>query len=218
MLSTLSAEVQDEAIFNGQPPPESAHLIWTRLFDLYGKSKCDDALEIESMERISIVSSYSEEASQNLKSAEPEQEVQAAHDLLSACMYRTCPVCLPDVSGMAEAADQQAAVCSDAQARWRPSDESTSVSHDTHHLCLMAKKSKKKNNKKDQEKEKAQVDDQDKSDIEVEDNYNLDHLNHKDKFIIMKIVERMMSLKKRLRSKSNRFKIKKSFLSPNCKS
>ena len=92
ILSTLSVEVQDEAIFNGQPPPESAHLIWTRLFDLYGKSKCDDALEIESMERISIVSSYSEEASQNLKSAEPEQEVQAAHDLLSACMYRTCPV------------------------------------------------------------------------------------------------------------------------------
>ena len=88
----MSVEVQDEAIFNGQPPPKSAHLIWTRLFDLYGKSKCDDALEIESMERISIVSSYSEEASQNLKSAEPEQEVQAAHDLLSACMYRTCPV------------------------------------------------------------------------------------------------------------------------------
>ena len=27
ILSTLSAEVQDEAIFNGQPPPESAHLI-----------------------------------------------------------------------------------------------------------------------------------------------------------------------------------------------
>ena len=54
----------------------------------------------------------------------------------------------------------QQAVCDDeAQARWRPSDESTSVSHDTHHLCLMAKKSKKKSNKKDQEKEKAQVDD-----------------------------------------------------------
>ena len=32
ILSTLSAEVQDEAIFNGQPPPKSAHLIWTRLF------------------------------------------------------------------------------------------------------------------------------------------------------------------------------------------
>ena len=84
-LSTLSAEVQDEAIFNGQPPPESAHLIWTRLFDLYGKSKCDDAFEIESMESMSIVSSCSEEASQDLKSAEPEQEVQEAHDLLSAC-------------------------------------------------------------------------------------------------------------------------------------
>ena len=54
----------------------------------------------------------------------------------------------------------------------------------------MAKKSKKKSNKKDQEKEKAQVDDQDKSDVEVEDNFNLDHLNRKDKFIIMKIVEK----------------------------
>ena len=91
---------------------------------------------------------------------------------------------------MAEAAEQQAAVCNDAQARWRPSDESTSVSHDSHHLCLMVKKSKKKSNKEDQEKEKAQVDDQDKSDVKVEDNYNLDHLNHKDKFIIMKIVEK----------------------------
>ena len=105
MLSTLSAEVQDEAIFNGKPPPESAHLIWTRLFDLYGKSKYDDALEIESMESMSIVSSCSKEASQDLKSTEPEQEAQAAHDLLSACTYRMCPVCLPDVSGMAEAAD-----------------------------------------------------------------------------------------------------------------
>ena len=63
ILSTLSAEVQDEAIFNGQPPPKSAHLIWTRLVELYGKSKCDDALEIESMESMSIVSSCSEEVS-----------------------------------------------------------------------------------------------------------------------------------------------------------
>ena len=100
MLSTLSAEVQDEAIFNGQPPLESTHLIWTRLFDLYEKSKCGDTLEIESIESMSIVSSCSKEASQNLKSTEPEQEVQAAHDLLSACMYRMCLVCLPNVSGM----------------------------------------------------------------------------------------------------------------------
>ena len=60
---------------------------------------------------------------------------------------------------MVEAAEQQAAVYKDAQKQWRPSDESTSVSNETHHLCLMAKKSKKKSNKKDQEKEKAQVDD-----------------------------------------------------------
>ena len=90
---------------------------------------------------------------------------------------------------MAEAAEQQAAICNDAQTWWQPSDKSTSVSHDTHHLCLMAKKSKKCN-KKDQEKEKAQVDDQDESDVKVEDNYNLDHLTHKDKLIIMKIVEK----------------------------
>ena len=105
ILSTLSTEVQDEAIFNGQPPSKGAHLIWTRLVELYEKSKCDDALEIESMESMSIVSSCSEEASQDLKSAEPEQEVQAAHDLLSTYTYQS-PVCLPDVSGMAVAAGQ----------------------------------------------------------------------------------------------------------------
>ena len=65
MLSTLSAEVIDEAIFNGQPPLESAHLIWTRLVELYGKSKCDDAYELESMENMSIESSCGEEASRN---------------------------------------------------------------------------------------------------------------------------------------------------------
>jgi hypothetical protein len=54
----------------------------------------------------------------------------------------------------------------------------------------MAKKSKKKASKKDQVKEKAQVDDQDEGDVKVEDNYNLDHLNRKDNFIIMKIVEK----------------------------
>ena len=63
ILSILSVEVQNEAIFNRQPPPESAHLIWTRLLDLYGKSKYDDTLEIESIESMSIVSSCSEEAS-----------------------------------------------------------------------------------------------------------------------------------------------------------
>ena len=67
ILSTMSAEIQDEAIFNGQQPPESAHLIWTRLVELYGKSKCDDAIECNSMESMSIVSSCSEEVSQDLK-------------------------------------------------------------------------------------------------------------------------------------------------------
>ena len=62
ILSTLSIEVQDEAIFNGQPPPKSAHLIWTRLVELYGKSKYDEANECESIENMSIVSSCSEEA------------------------------------------------------------------------------------------------------------------------------------------------------------
>jgi len=87
MLSTLSAEVLDEAIFNGQTPSESAHLIWTRLVDLYGKSKCDDAYELESMEDMSIVSTCSEEAPQDLKHIESEQEVQAIDVVLSSCTY-----------------------------------------------------------------------------------------------------------------------------------
>ena len=54
----------------------------------------------------------------------------------------------------------------------------------------MGKKSKKKASKKDQVKEIAQVDDHGEHDVEFEDNYNLDHLNHKDKFIILNIVEK----------------------------
>jgi len=89
ILSTLSAEVLDEAIFNGQTPPKSGHLIWTRLIDLYGKSKCDDAYELETMENMSIISSCSEKASQDLKYIEPEQEVQATSDVLSS--WLVCP-------------------------------------------------------------------------------------------------------------------------------
>ena len=136
------------------------------------------------MESMSIMSSCSEETSQDLKSIELEQEVQAAHDLLFACTY------LSDVSGMVEAAEQQAVVCNDTQVQWRPSDESTSVSHDSHNLCLMAKKSNKKATKKDQGKEIAQVDDQEESDFEIEDSYTLDHLSSKDKLILMKLVEK----------------------------
>jgi hypothetical protein len=65
ILSKLSVEVQDEAIFNGQPPAESAHLIWTRIVDLYEKSKCDKAYECESMEGVPIMSSCNEEVSRN---------------------------------------------------------------------------------------------------------------------------------------------------------
>jgi hypothetical protein len=106
MLSTLSVEVLDEAISNGQPPPESAHLIWTRLVDLYGKSKCDEAHEYESMKDMSIESSCSEETSRNQQSFELEQEVLASDDMLSGHKYWMCPVLLPDVFGMAQAATQ----------------------------------------------------------------------------------------------------------------
>ena len=117
MLSTLSVEVLDEAIFNGQTPPDSAHLIWTRLVDLHGKSKCDEAYEYELMEDMSIESSCSEEASQDLKYTKLEQKVQDEDAMLSASTYRTCSVSLPDVSGIAEAATQQAGCDDDAQAR-----------------------------------------------------------------------------------------------------
>jgi hypothetical protein len=101
MLSTLSAEVLDEAIFNGQLLSESAHLIWTRLVDLYGKSKCDDAYEVESMENKSIESSSSGETLRNQQSIEPEQEMQAAGAVLSSYTYQTCPVSIPDIFDMA---------------------------------------------------------------------------------------------------------------------
>ena len=92
MLSTLSAKVLDEAIFNGQAPSESAHLIWNRHVDLYGKSKCDEAFEYESMEDISIESSYCGETSRNQRSIKSKQEVQAKGARLSSCSYRTCLV------------------------------------------------------------------------------------------------------------------------------
>jgi predicted nuclease with TOPRIM domain len=44
------------------------------------------------------------------------------------------------VSDIAEAIEQEASICIGDQARWRPSDESSSISQDTHRLCLMAKK------------------------------------------------------------------------------
>ena len=72
----------------------------------------------------------------------------------------------------------------------------------------------KKSSKKDQVKEIAQVDDQDKSDVEVEDNYNLYHLTRKDKFIIMKIVEKNDELEEENENKSNHFNNKKCFSSP----
>jgi hypothetical protein len=136
------------------------------------------------MESMSIVSLCSEEVSMNQQSNKLEQEVQAADGMLSVCTYRTCLISIP------EAAEQQVVVCDDAQERWRPSDESTLVSHDSHNLCLMAKKSKKKANKKEQVKEIAQMDDQEESDVEIEDSYTLDLLSNKDKLIFMKIVEK----------------------------
>jgi hypothetical protein len=65
MLSKLSVEVLDEAIFNGQTTLKSDHRIWTRLVDLYGKSKCDETFECESMEDMSIESTCNGGASRN---------------------------------------------------------------------------------------------------------------------------------------------------------
>ncbi len=88
LLSTLSAEVLEEAIYDEDTPSESAHHIWTKLCGLYGKAKCDDAHELN----MSMVTSCSQEASRNLQSIEPEQEVQVKDDSLPGCSYRTCPV------------------------------------------------------------------------------------------------------------------------------
>ena len=57
-------------------------------------------------------------------------------------------------------------------------------------LVSHGQESKKKANKKDQVKEITQIDDQEGSDVEIEDSYTLDHLSNKDKLIFMKIVEK----------------------------
>ena len=88
LLSTLSAEVLEEAIYDEDTPSESAHHIWTKLCGLYGKAKCDDAHELN----MSMVTSCSQEASINLQSIEPEHVKQVEDDLLPGCSYRTCPV------------------------------------------------------------------------------------------------------------------------------
>jgi hypothetical protein len=88
ILGTLSAEVLDEAIFNGQTPPESAHLMCTR--DLYGNSKFDDAYECESMESMSIDSSCSGETLRNKQSIEVEQEMQVTDVVLSGPVWQGC--------------------------------------------------------------------------------------------------------------------------------
>jgi len=168
MLSTVSAEVREEVIYKGQPPPESAHLIWTRLVEFYGKSKCDEMPKCASMESVLSELTCDQEASSNQQSTEPEPEAEVADSLLSVSENRTCPVSLPDVSGIALA--EQPAHCSDDdQARWRPSDESTSICLDTHHLCFMAKNDAKKDINKDQgndHDEVTQEDDQEESDDE----------------------------------------------------
>jgi hypothetical protein len=55
------------------------------------------------MENMSTMSTCSEEPSQDLKTIEPKQEVQAEDDVLSANEYRTCLVSVPDVFDIAEA-------------------------------------------------------------------------------------------------------------------
>ena len=53
---------------------------------------------------------------------------------------------------------------------------------------------------------------QDKSDVEVEDNYNFDHLNRKDKFIIMKIVEKNDELKEEIEKQEQSLQKQELFL------
>ena len=89
ILSTLTVEVQDEAIFNGQPPSESAHLIWTRLVELYGKSKCDDALDdtTKKPHKTSRAPSQSKKCKQRMTCC------LLAHTRRVRYAYRMCPVC-----------------------------------------------------------------------------------------------------------------------------
>jgi len=158
ILSTLSVEVQDEAIYNGQTPSSSAHVIWVKLFELYGKPNDNECYVWKTKDNMSTILHCNEETSDDPKSAEPKL-IKADAAVLVVQRILDVSDMIPDVSGMAVAAGQQADQCSNNAPQWRSSDESTIESHDSHQLCLMAKKSKKKK-KKATKQEKAQEDDQ----------------------------------------------------------
>jgi len=143
ILSTLSAEVQDDAIYNGQTLPSSAHVIWVKLNELYGKSNDNECYVWKTKDNMSTILHCNDETSSNLKSAEPKL-IKADAAVLAVQHIPDVSDIIPDVSGMAVVAGQQADQCSNNAPQWRPSDESTIESHVSHHLGLMAKKSKKK--------------------------------------------------------------------------
>jgi len=70
ILSTLSVEVQDEAIYNGQTPPSSAHIIWVKLFELYGKPNDNECYVWKTKDNMSTILHCNEETLGILKSAE----------------------------------------------------------------------------------------------------------------------------------------------------
>ena len=131
-------------------------------------SKCDELQEFKSLEETSTSSYYNQESSKDLMRVKMEKSapvVFPASSILEALVRNTIGSNIVGTTG------QQTNNSDDAQDRWRPSDESSLVSQDTHHQCLMAKKNKKNVTKKEQVKEIAQVDDQVESDVEIEDSY-----------------------------------------------
>jgi fructose-1,6-bisphosphatase/sedoheptulose 1,7-bisphosphatase-like protein len=76
----------------------------------------------------------------------------------------------------------------------------------------MTKKSKKKATKKEQVKEIAQVDDQEESDLEIEDTYTIDHLSNKDKCIMLKIVEKNDDLEEEIEKQEQSLQRQEMFL------
>jgi len=89
---------------------------------LYGKPNDNECYVWKTKDNMSTILHCNEERSSNLKSAEPKL-IKA--DAAVLAMQRIPDVfdMIPDVSGMAVAAGQQADQCSNNAPQWRPSDE-----------------------------------------------------------------------------------------------
>jgi hypothetical protein len=190
----MCADLVDEIILCDGEPIEDAHLIWTKLCEKFGQSKCDESHGNEKSNTITTA----------LHCCEEKGELVRQHDLSAAGLANPVrPVCNAGQAGITVRPGLhtgQTDMPSYAAAQvhnldLRRAEESTctaaSTSDSSLHTCLMAKKNTKKKPKKvSMEKKKVKDQDEYEDEVEIEDSYTLDHLSKKGKLILMRLLEK----------------------------